>query len=134
MTDHEPNDLPRAIPWLERPAWHEHAACRGLTKIMFPPSRIGSKGGRVAAARAKAVCAACPVADECRDWALTELPDPSLRYGHWGGLEPCELIQLKHGRRLSPRNVSRARRAPAAPSPGRSERTVPTTSRHAPRQ
>lgn len=44
----------------------------------------GGKGGagQVAAAKAKALCAVCPVQQECLDFAL----DTGQRFGIWGGL------------------------------------------------
>lgn len=63
--------------------WQMHAACRGIDTSMFfhpenerGPSRVRRE------MRAKAVCAACPVIDNCRTWALAAR-EP---YGVWGGL------------------------------------------------
>ncbi|MFN7150007.1 MAG: WhiB family transcriptional regulator [Microthrixaceae bacterium] len=44
-----------------RPPWAALAACRGQTDIMFPERGAST-------APAKALCAACPVAPECREW------------------------------------------------------------------
>lgn len=41
----------------------------------------------------KAICAVCPVLDECRAWALTE-PDPAVSHIA-GGLHPEERRRLR---------------------------------------
>ncbi|MGH8900051.1 MAG: WhiB family transcriptional regulator [Egibacteraceae bacterium] len=50
--------------------WRHRAACRGLDPELFFP--IGATGPALdQAEQAKAVCARCPVAEACLDWALT---------------------------------------------------------------
>lgn len=39
------------------------------------------------ATQARAVCRACPLREECADWAA----DTGQQYGIWGGLDPAEL-------------------------------------------
>lgn len=57
--------------------WREAAACLVNRDVEFFPDREDSVG----IARAKTVCASCPVAAECLSWALeTNQPD-----GIWGG-------------------------------------------------
>lgn len=56
--------------------WRERGACRTVPTSVFFPER----GGDVRPA--KAICATCPVIEECREWALT-LPE---MFGVWGGL------------------------------------------------
>ena len=57
--------------------WREAAACLVNREVDFFPDREDV----AAVARAKAVCATCPVAAECLSWALeTNQPD-----GIWGG-------------------------------------------------
>ena len=57
--------------------WREAAACLVNRDVDFFPDREDL----AAIARAKAVCATCPVAAECLSWALqTNQPD-----GVWGG-------------------------------------------------
>lgn len=61
---------------LARPAWMDAAACRGQTDLFFP-----ERGQSTAPARA--LCAACPVVEECGDYAAQQ----SLRlHGIWGGV------------------------------------------------
>lgn len=45
-------------------AWLEHAACRGLDPDLFFPA-----DGRKVTTAAKLICAACPVAGPCAEWA-----------------------------------------------------------------
>lgn len=51
---------------------------------LFYPGR--GPGGQRNAAKAKAICATCPVQRECRDYALFTLPDEQRRFGICGGL------------------------------------------------
>ena len=70
------------------PAWQFRAACRGEdAALFFAPGyfeRSQEKLGREA--RAKAICARCPVRMDCLDYALrTREP-----HGVWGGLNEIE--------------------------------------------
>jgi len=47
-----------------RPPWMRRAACRGMPTATFFPSRGESS------VEARAICAECPVVDDCRQWAL----------------------------------------------------------------
>lgn len=58
--------------------WREAAACLDVTnQVSFFPE--GEDLGGIA--RAKAVCAGCPVADECLSWAI----ETNQSEGIWGG-------------------------------------------------
>jgi WhiB family redox-sensing transcriptional regulator len=60
--------------------WRLRAACRDADPELFFPE--GSRGPALeSAARAKQVCAACPVRARCLDWALTH----GAHHGVWGG-------------------------------------------------
>ena len=75
--------------------WRAKAACRGCdTGIFFPLADE-------AAEPAKAICASCPVREECLEYALATRQDD----GVWGGLTDLER------RRLRRRRGERARRA-----------------------
>lgn len=80
---------------LQRPEWQHRAACHGMTDLFFP-----ERGDIVSVREAKAVCAACPVQEECRDFALEHL---TLR-GVWGGMSGRE-------RRDAPRPAASLRAA-----------------------
>ncbi len=71
--------------------WQYQGACRQVdTEQFFHPEgeRGASRRGRVATA--KAVCAECPVIQQCRDHALA-VREP---YGVWGGLSEDERADL----------------------------------------
>jgi WhiB family transcriptional regulator, redox-sensing transcriptional regulator len=57
--------------------WREAAACLSAPEVNFFPDRDDA----VAVARAKAVCAGCPVAAECLSWAI----ETNQTEGIWGG-------------------------------------------------
>lgn len=61
--------------------WWERAACRGLDTELFFPDRGESP------AEAKAVCATCPVTEDCLWFALGKADDElrPQRSGIWGG-------------------------------------------------
>ena len=68
--------------------WRQRAACAGaadgsLEKVFFPAQ------GRDRSLPAKAICALCPVTEECLAFAMaTEVN--SDRFGVWGGLSATE--------------------------------------------
>jgi WhiB family transcriptional regulator, redox-sensing transcriptional regulator len=87
------------IPDIDPPGdWVGRATCRGVDPDLFFPDR----GGDVD--RAKAICADCPVRDDCLDYALRW----RIRFGIWGGLSE------RSRRRLVGEHRSRPRR----PTPG----------------
>lgn len=57
--------------------WAEAAVCRGKGGTMFP-----DRPDAGAKARAKAVCATCPVRQPCLEFAIANVE----RHGVWGGL------------------------------------------------
>ncbi len=71
--------------------WQMKAACRGLDSAMFfhPEGERGSaKETRERAA--KALCATCPVLEQCREHAL-RVREP---FGVWGGLTEGERASI----------------------------------------
>lgn len=75
------------------PDWMDNAACRGEdTVTFFGPELIGSgSNGRPWDTRpAKAICAACPVREDCLSFAIAE----GIRYGVWGGMSPKQRQKL----------------------------------------
>lgn len=67
--------------------WRERAACRSVDPEMFYPLSAERE------ARAKRVCAICPVRTACLDHALrTREPD-----GVWGGLTEPERLRILRG-------------------------------------
>ncbi len=76
-SDFPSNDLGDLLANLEdlRPSWMAYGACRGKDTAIFFPTRGED------AARAKAICAECPVQRECLAHAVDT---PDLQ-GVWGG-------------------------------------------------
>jgi WhiB family redox-sensing transcriptional regulator len=75
MAGRDDHELPTLEDLVTRPAWMAEAACRGQgTSAWFV-----EVGGNLA--RAREVCAGCPVQPECLGHALE---DPEL-VGCWGG-------------------------------------------------
>lgn len=73
-------------------AWQDNAACRGMDPELFFPDI----GHSMNAIRAKRVCATCPVADHCLEYALTS----GERFGIWGGVGEPERKRLRRLRSL----------------------------------
>ena len=82
---------------LQRPEWVERAACRGYAELHGGPARdrlfFPSRGE--ATKPAKAICADCPVSQECLEYALVA----GLTDGVWGGLSARERKRLRRARR-----------------------------------
>lgn len=72
------------------PAWYKEALCRGVNADLFYPERGEPTGP------AKAVCAQCPVKDECLETALRD----GERFGVWGGKSERERRRIRRERRL----------------------------------
>jgi WhiB family redox-sensing transcriptional regulator len=68
--------------------WQAKAACRGpQAAVFFPPSHFERKDEKAEReARAKAICAVCPVRKPCLAYAL-RIREP---HGIWGGLNEVE--------------------------------------------
>lgn len=62
-------------------AWMARGACLGQNAVFFP-----EQGGRANAREAKAICAICPVLDDC----LTHAVEQNVIHGIWGGTTPDE--------------------------------------------
>lgn len=73
---------------LSRPAWMARAACRGEPLELFFPERGQST------APAKAICARCPVREECLEHAL----DGHDIHGIFGGLSERQRRQIRSKR------------------------------------
>ncbi len=79
------------MPIQETYEWQYDGACRGVDPEMFfsPDAERGPRR-RARESAAKALCAVCPVVQECLNHALT-VREP---YGVWGGLTINERDQL----------------------------------------
>lgn len=81
--------------------WHLEAACKNEpTDVFFQDVGESSQA-------AKAICATCPVVDDCLEWALKHEKD-----GIWGGMSPIERNREKGRRQKAAR---KARGGVAAP-------------------
>ncbi len=70
-------------------SWQGNASCAGLeSSIFYPPSEEES-------GRAKAVCAECPVQQDCLEFAITVRE----KDGVWGGATAAERQRLVRRRR-----------------------------------
>ncbi|MDQ3708844.1 MAG: WhiB family transcriptional regulator [Actinomycetota bacterium] len=79
--------------------WQRQGLCRaGDSSVFFPPAHFERKPEREAReARAKTICARCPVRQECLSWALA-IREP---HGVWGGRSESERKQLLLGKRFA---------------------------------
>ncbi len=60
--------------------WQEHAACKGRTRLFFPPKAERPQARARREAKALKLCASCPVQEPCRSHARD-----NHEYGYWGG-------------------------------------------------
>lgn len=67
--------------------WIHEGACIGVDPELFFPGRTESGN------RAKAVCGACPVMDQCRAYGMGE------KFGIWGGLSQRDRDRIRRKRR-----------------------------------
>lgn len=73
------------------------AACRDYdTNFFFPVKGAASGKALRDIERAKAVCAACPVLEECRAYILDDPPRYEDDFGIFGGLTP----EMRHQQRF----------------------------------
>ncbi len=74
--------------------WRSLAACAGQPGLFFGPGDTEQwRAHRRREARAKAVCAGCPVRQQCLGFAVAS----GERSGIWGGLGEDELRALQRG-------------------------------------
>ena len=70
-------------------AWQSQALCRDLSDVDFFLSGDDYAGLK----KAKAVCAQCPVQEDCLDFAIQS----NQTLGVWGGASPNERRQIRRG-------------------------------------
>jgi WhiB family redox-sensing transcriptional regulator len=89
-----------SIPWSDVPQpgdWVERARCRGTdAPHFFPVSALES-----ASEIARAICAGCPVRDDCAAYALD---NPGL-VGVWGGMDEHQRELARRRRRAAARRT-----------------------------
>jgi WhiB family redox-sensing transcriptional regulator len=85
--------LPR--PVLSSYEWQMHGTCRTADpEAFFPAEATRGRNRASIEARAKAMCAVCPVIQQCLRHAM-QVREP---YGVWGGLTAEERNQLQRRR------------------------------------
>jgi len=83
----DPDTRPGRVPAFEERPWVERALCAQVDGDLFYPDKGSSSRA------AKAVCARCPVRQECLEWALrTREP-----FGVLGGMTEAERRWLLRG-------------------------------------
>lgn len=93
--------------------WRTRAACKGADpNSFFPPVGIEDEDYKTpqwaatyerSYAEARAICASCPVIQECGDW-VERNPQP---YGLWAGLTPQDRRRIRRNRRAAARGQQR---------------------------
>ena len=72
--------MPRPV-YSEREKWLPDAKCRGMNPSLFFPSVENAQARVAPSPEAVAACQACPVLEQCADWAVKHEP-----YGYQGGM------------------------------------------------
>lgn len=90
--------------------WRDLGACLDQDPDLFAPDGTTGRWADVIA-NAKAVCARCPVAEQCLAWALDTRED----YGIFGGLTEDERWSLRRQQAQDGRRARRATRNPRGP-------------------
>ncbi|GAA2773802.1 WhiB family transcriptional regulator [Saccharopolyspora taberi] len=75
--------------------WRADAACQDMDPELFAPASYEGPGA-VQAEAAKAVCAGCPVVDECLQGAIAQEDDTTVR----GGMTPEERRALRRSQSI----------------------------------
>ena len=87
--------------WIQQD-WPELAACRGLLDLFFPPAGEREPSRLVREAKARLICAECPVMAECRDYARH-----NRELGFWGGENDEErIIARRKARAIAARQIA----------------------------
>jgi WhiB family redox-sensing transcriptional regulator len=81
--------------------WPDQAACKGKPAAIFFPIGSGSQSdlarrevGFDLYGTARAICAACPVIDQCRRYALSVVASGQQLDGCWAGTDERERREL----------------------------------------
>lgn len=80
-----------------RPDWMDAASCRA--EGVDPDWFFGDRNDHASRARAKAVCATCPVKAECLQFALSAPSSSFYDFGIWAGTTAGERELIRRGRR-----------------------------------
>ena len=86
------------LMWEPTEGWRDEAACGGVESALFVPA--GEEESLTAAA--KSICAACPVVEECLQYAIAT----NQSEGVWGGMTGAERRRLRRRLRDRERRAS----------------------------
>ena len=79
--------------------WQDKAACKGTAALLFfGPDGELRREREIREAKAKEVCASCPVQAQCLEYALAN----SIKHGIWGGLTEEERVRERRRRARRP--------------------------------
>ena len=85
MLSTDESDQADPSQWLadrtRRPEWHADAGCRGMEPATFV---LGRGANAATMNRARAVCAVCPVTEECLAYALADMDTVGICGGTTG--------------------------------------------------
>lgn len=70
-------------------SWQDRGACLGAGHLFFDSYRESKKTKEIRIKAARAICSACPVFNECEDWAHSH-----VETGIWAG----ETAEERHAR------------------------------------
>ena len=88
--------------WPDVSHWTDDAACKGKTDVMFP-----LRGDVNGVRHAKAICASCPVIDDCLEYVTTS-PE---RYGVWAGIAGKEITEQRKRLQIIPNTLKHGSRS-----------------------
>jgi len=91
--------------------WRSASACRQANPDLFFPIATASIGRAEQTAKAKAMCARCPVRSQCLEFAQVN----DLNYGIWGGTTPEDRVRIRRREQRAAR--ARARQLGRSSSP-----------------
>jgi hypothetical protein len=100
-------------------SWFSEAACRGKTYYFFPHFSERPEAKDKREARARVICAQCPVILQCREYARA-----SGEHGFWGGESEDERFDLGY---INDPTLQRRQRARARRRHDREEREKTNT-------
>ena len=66
----------------------KNAACKGIATSLFYEDKVSPQ--------LKALCRYCPIAEQCRDWALRH-----EKFGYWGGTTEAQRIIERRERNIT---------------------------------
>lgn len=66
----------------------KNAACKGIATSLFYEDKVSPQ--------LKALCEYCPIAEQCRDWALRH-----EKFGYWGGTTEAQRIIERRERKIT---------------------------------